>query len=119
MVAALNHENLHGCALRKRGVEFVGRAEVIARALHDQDRDLDLAKVSGAQLPRLPGWMQGIAQAQQPGEPGRELLVRGGQMRSDPPAQRFAADEKLPVARVAPSAHAGDHRSIAALELYR
>ena len=91
--------------------QLVGRAEGVARALHEQHRKFDLRQMLRAQVFRLAGRMQRIAEKHQAAHVAR---TDGRDLRGDAPAHRFAADREL-VARV--RTQALDHGPIAGFEL--
>ena len=66
VAGALDFEQLHSCRNQSGGaLQFIQRAERIARALHEQRRYFQIGKMRGAQLTRLPRRMQGIRKQQQ------------------------------------------------------
>src|SRR3982074_18200 len=95
MVAALNDIELGWRGEpREERPQLLGRAERIARSLHEQHGRADRGQMFGAKLLRLAGRMQRIPEQPHP----RDVMGRGrggGNLRRDTPAHRLAADEEL------------------------
>src|SRR5579871_4453183 len=97
MVPALDHVELNGRPeLVDHGAQLIGRAERIARALHEQHRNLDRAEMPRALLLWPTRRVQRIAEQHETGDVGTFRC----DLRGDAAAHRLAADDD-PVVREA------------------
>ena len=95
--------------------KFGRRPEGITLSLHDQHRHADARQMRGAQLLRLAGWMQRIAERYDPRDAELLHIVGRRKMRGDAAAHRLAADEHGRPAEVTP--RGTDGGAVARLEL--
>ncbi len=97
------------------GGELVGRAERVARTLHEEHGRAHPGKVSCTTPLRLAGRMQRIAQEREAGDCAR--VLRRAHLGCDASAHRFAADEKARPRDVLAGANGFDHGAPRGFEL--
>jgi len=94
MVAVLDHVQRNVlCNRIEHRLKFSGRAERITLSLHDQHRHADARQMRGAQLLRLAGRMQRVAERHDATDAELLRVIARRKMRRDAPAHRLAADE--------------------------
>jgi len=102
MVGVFNHVQRNvGCDCVEYRLKFSGRAKRIALSLHDQHRHVNARQMRGAQLLRLAGRMERVAERHDATDAELLRVIARREVRRDAAAHRLAADEHARPAEMA------------------